>query len=210
MDSTENRVPRSVWVPKPFTPCTAKAKTTGNRCRRRPIPGGTVCPMHGGNAPAVRAKGLERLATQKLEAEMNAVLAHEGISPVTDPLEELGKLASSAKALTEALGQRVNALKSLEHFDDKSAPAIKAEVQMYERALDRLHRVLDSLVKHGYTERTVQIQETEALLVSGVIRRVVAALGLTPEQQRRAQELLAAEFRSLSPVPVPATGRVNG
>lgn len=200
-------MPEKGWKPKPFEPCTAPARSTGQRCKRRPIPGGTVCPIHGGNAPAVRAKGLERLATRALEAKVTAVLAHEGVTTIADPLHELGLLASSSKALADALGQRVNALRSLEHFDAKSAPTIKAEVQLYERALDRTHRLLDSLIKHGYSERQIQIQETEALLVAGVLRRVIAGLGLTVEQQQEAQKLLATEFRNMKPAAAPATGK---
>lgn len=203
---TKPRVPRSEWVAKPFTPCTANAKTTGERCKRRPVPGAFVCVKHGGGAPAVRAKGLERLATQRLERDVTAILAHEGVLAIEDPLGELGKLASSCKALADALGKRVNAMNELEHFDAKSSPTIKAEVQMYERALDRSHRLLDSLVKHGYSERQIQIQETEAMLVAGVLRRVIAALGLTSEQQTRAQQLLAQEFRSIKPIAAPTTG----
>ena len=42
--------------------CTAKAKTTGNRCKRRPIAGGNVCAMHGGKAPQVQRAARLRLA----------------------------------------------------------------------------------------------------------------------------------------------------
>lgn len=41
--------------------CTARSKRSGVRCKRFPIPGGTVCRMHGGAAPQVKAKALERL-----------------------------------------------------------------------------------------------------------------------------------------------------
>lgn len=40
--------------------CTAKNRQ-GNRCARRPIPGGTVCRMHGGAAPQVRRRANLRL-----------------------------------------------------------------------------------------------------------------------------------------------------
>lgn len=42
--------------------CTAHARSTGDRCGNRPIPGGTVCRFHGGAAPAVRLKAKLRLA----------------------------------------------------------------------------------------------------------------------------------------------------
>lgn len=45
-----------------FVSCTATAKGSRLRCKRRPIPGGSVCVKHGGGAPQVQAKAEERLA----------------------------------------------------------------------------------------------------------------------------------------------------
>lgn len=182
--------------------CKAKSKRSGKPCARWSIPGGDVCSIHGGKAPQVRAAAQRRLATREIAADVEAVLAHEGITAIEDPLDELGKLASSSKALMDALGARVNSLEDLSEYDERRSASIKAEVQMYERAMDRTHRLLDSLVKHGYLERQIQIQEAEAMLVAGVLRRVIAGLGLTPEQQSNAQSLLAHEFRALAPRPV--------
>ena len=77
---------------------------------------------------------------------------------------------------------------------------------MYERAMDRTARLLSDLVRHGFTERQVKIEESEAMLVSGIIRRVLAGMGLTSEQQKTAQVMLAEEFRQLTPRTVPASG----
>lgn len=41
--------------------CTAKAKSTGERCRQPAIPGGTVCRFHGGACPQVQRKARERI-----------------------------------------------------------------------------------------------------------------------------------------------------
>ena len=41
--------------------CKAKSKTTGERCKNPPIPGGTVCHWHGGAAPQVRAASARRV-----------------------------------------------------------------------------------------------------------------------------------------------------
>jgi hypothetical protein len=41
--------------------CTAIGKTNGERCGRAPIPGGTVCVVHGGSAPAVQLAAKTRL-----------------------------------------------------------------------------------------------------------------------------------------------------
>lgn len=182
--------------PLPYVPCHAHTKA-GKPCRGRPVPGAKVCRYHGGNAPQVRAAGQRRLAAQKIEADAEAAVAQMGLLSVEDPLLELSKLAAGSRAMLETLGARVNALDNVETMDDKMAPHARVVVEMYERAIDRTHKLLDTLVKHGYAERQIAIAESEALLVSGVIRRVIAALGLTAEQQTRAQELLAAEFRAL-------------
>lgn len=41
--------------------CTAHSSRTGKPCQRPPILGGTVCRTHGGAAPQVKAKALQRL-----------------------------------------------------------------------------------------------------------------------------------------------------
>lgn len=54
--------PKSAANPKSAPPrCVATSKAKGVRCGRPPIPGGTVCRYHGGAAPQVKAKALERL-----------------------------------------------------------------------------------------------------------------------------------------------------
>lgn len=179
-----------------YTPCHAHTRS-GRQCRNRPVPGTKVCRYHGGAAPQVRAAGQRRLAAQKIEADAAAAVAQQGLLAVEDPLHELSKLAAGSRAMLENLGARVNALSDIETWDDKQAPHARVALEAYERALDRTHRLLDTLVKHGYAERQIAIAEGEALLVSGIIRRVIAALGLTPDQQKRAQTLLAAEFRAL-------------
>ena len=183
--------------PLPFTPCTGTSRQTKKRCRLRPIPGGTVCKWHGGGAPQVKAAAQRRLAAQEITKNAEAVLAHDGVEAIEDPLKELGRLASAAKAFMLQLGARVNALEDIETFDEKRVPQIRVAVDLYGQAMDRTAKMLDMLVKHGYTERQVAIAEQEALLVSGIIRRVLSAIGLTPEQQQQAGVLLAEEFRAL-------------
>ncbi len=41
--------------------CTTTARSTGKRCGNPPIPGGTVCRIHGGNVPVIRAAGARRV-----------------------------------------------------------------------------------------------------------------------------------------------------
>lgn len=177
--------------------CTAKSKTSGQQCKRYSYPGTNVCATHGAKSPSVKAAADRRTAAVALEKDAQATLAYYGVGVVEDPLEEIGKLASEARAMTDALGKRVNALNDIEILDMKNAPQARVALEAYERSLDRLHRLLDSLVKHGYMERQIRIREGEAAMVAGVIKRVIAGIGLTKEQQATAQTLMAEEFRAI-------------
>ena len=48
-------------APDPTVPRCTATNRMGQRCQRRPIRGGTVCHKHGGGAPQVKAKAMERL-----------------------------------------------------------------------------------------------------------------------------------------------------
>ena len=67
--------------------CTARAKSTGERCRRRPHPGANVCVIHGAGAPQVQRTARERLAELVLPA----------ITTLHDALAS-GDLAAALKA----------------------------------------------------------------------------------------------------------------
>lgn len=47
--------------------CNATSRS-GERCKRRPIPGGNVCVMHGGSAPQVRRQAEEALIEARVPA----------------------------------------------------------------------------------------------------------------------------------------------
>lgn len=72
--------------------CTAHSSITGQPCKRWAIQGGTVCATHGGQAPQVKAKALERIQAAAVDAAV-----------------ELARLAVSAES--EAV--RVSAIKDL-------------------------------------------------------------------------------------------------
>jgi hypothetical protein len=78
--------------------CKAKAKTSGVRCKRLPIPGGTVCVMHGGKAPQVQRSARERLA-----ALVDPAIARLG--QLVHAKDERAALAASRDVLDRALGR---------------------------------------------------------------------------------------------------------
>lgn len=57
-----------------MTQCLATAKSSGKRCGRSAILGGTVCVVHGGSAPQVKAKARARILS--LVDPAIGILAH--------------------------------------------------------------------------------------------------------------------------------------
>jgi hypothetical protein len=133
----------------------------------------------------------------QVKADAAAILAHEGLTRVVDPVAELAKLATEAWAMKDALAARVNALDSIRY--EGSGPGgeqLRAEVALYERALDRSGKFLEVLAKLGYEERRVRVEEEQAALVATVLRTALAELGLG----ERTDEVLGAVARHLSAV----------
>lgn len=88
--------------------CTATSKQSGERCKRRAIPGGTVCHFHGGAAPQVKAKADERLAALEFPAIVRlGELIEQTMFPST-------AMAAVKDALDRIRGKPVEAV-TLEH-----------------------------------------------------------------------------------------------
>ena len=169
----------------------------GERCKRAPVKGASVCSKHGGNAPQVRSSAARRVKAAKIKAQAEASLAYTGLEPVKDPLEELGKLASQSYSMMNALGARVNALQDISTYNFEGTEQLAVEVELYERAIDRTHKLFNSLIKAGFNEREIKLQEQEALVIFSILEKVLAEIGLRPKQEREARLLLATEFRKL-------------
>ena len=62
--------------------CTAKSKSSGDRCRQSSIHGGSVCRYHGGNAGQVKAAAQNRiLAAADTTAAVLLAIAHDPKMP---------------------------------------------------------------------------------------------------------------------------------
>jgi len=117
--------------------CKAKAKTTGKRCRRDAIAGGTVCRVHGGAASQVRRKATERLKT----------LVH----PAIDHLE---KTIEDDENVTQALSAAKDVLDRVPETSRHSKLAVGAAVdiddpgreKLTDDKIDRLLRAAEQLL----------------------------------------------------------------
>lgn len=183
----------------PHARCEATTRA-GIPCRNWAMQGQRRCRMHGGSSPQAKRRAAERLAARQVEADLSAVLAHEGLAAVGDPFEELGRLASESIAFKDALAGRVNALREQVRYraDGAGTEQLRAEVALYERAMDRTGRFLDALVRNGFEERRTTLAEHQGRLIAGAIQRILSRLALSAEQQALVPTVVPQELRAIS------------
>lgn len=102
--------------------CTAKARTTGNRCRNPPIEGGSVCRMHGGSAPQVKRSARLRL-----------------LELVDPAIAQLARIM--AGAMPEARPSDV--LRAVENVLDRTGHPRRTEIDVDQARQDVLERVAE-------------------------------------------------------------------
>lgn len=113
--------------------CTASARS-GERCKRRPIVGGMVCPMHGGKAPQVKAAAAVRVADMLADA----------IDP-NRALREAGRVAYSD--IRKLYGPDGRLLPKHEWPDDIAACVASLEEDTIQGNVDKGDGQFDKIVK---------------------------------------------------------------
>jgi hypothetical protein len=125
------------------------------------------------------------------------MLGHKPGAGVVNPLEVLAQLAAEALAMKDALAARVNALSEIRDTDLKGGEQLRAEVALYERALDRSANFVNLMAKSGFEAARVKMEHDQGMLVSYVLKRVLEALELNEHQQTIAGEVVPRELRRL-------------
>lgn len=196
--------------------CAAVNKETGERCRQRHIPGATVCALHGGGAPQVRAKAEARATEEQLVA-----LAADLVGkPVANPLAELARVAGRARAWTELLeGHVLSLLEPAEapgqcphcggeldtagagsalRYEHRAGEQIRGEIQLYERAMAQFARILADIGRLKIDERLAAITSKQADAVIAAIEAGLNAAGVRdPGQRNLAKAAASRELRAV-------------
>lgn len=147
----------------PYEPCTAKAKQTGNRCRRRPSPGAPVCVVHGGGAPQVKRKAAARLALADALAKGDRRPSWEVLADAAHSLDVV------ARQLREQIvaGRRVDA----------------RTVDQFIEATERQARLAKVVLDAGIDERRLRLAQEVGGMIAKVIVGVLGDLGVPPNEQ---------------------------
>lgn len=169
----------------------------GNQCRAWPVVGMDICETHGGATPgAIGARDDNALMQQALTEAV--VIAKPGpIRPIIDPLAALQELAGEAKWWKEVLVEAVTKLKTIRYSTD-GGEAIRGEVLLFERALDRLGAFLIAMAKLNIDERLVRIEEQRRDMVLAALEAGFVKAGLTGQPMLEAKAETARRLRVLS------------
>jgi hypothetical protein len=127
--------------------CTATSKGTGERCKRPPHPGATVCVKHGAGAPQVRQAAAERMAEQKavrLATQLDIdVTKFDG-----DPRRALAESLIIAQAWAARFGTLLGRLGDGQlRYAGKISEQRRAEFDMAVSALDRVTAIATALAR---------------------------------------------------------------
>lgn len=157
--------------------CGAKPKPGGVRtwpCKIPPMEGEKRCRMHGGkhaNNAVNKAKARTKVKVEKALRKLDVV-------PVEDPLTELKTLAGEAVAWKNEMGRLVAQLTQIRYRTENSEQT-RAEVALFERAMDRCTTVLATIAKLGIDERLAAISEQQATMLTNALFAAFDAAGFT-------------------------------
>lgn len=184
---------------------TTRPERKGERCEAWAMTGQTVCEAHGGMAKQNRIAGRRRVAEAELMSRAEALVG----TPVDNPLTELAALAGRARAWLELMEQRVEKL--LAASIDESAGGdengiryragageqLRAEVVLYERAMDRCGKFLSDYGRLGIDERLAKITESQAEKVVSAIDAALAHAGIVGPAATEAKKVAARHLRAV-------------
>lgn len=196
------------------TICGAKNKQE-KPCGLSPAEGATRCGRHGGNSPQAKKAAERRVAEAQAKAELERGVRTLGLPIDIDPgkalLDEIHWTAGHCAWLREKVQELqheelvwgktlhregVGPEGPVDVSDHKAAPNIWYELYMKER--DHLAKVCALALKAGIEERKVKLAESQGALVAEAIRRILAALNLTPQQQAMVPEIVPQQLRLLA------------
>lgn len=130
---------------------------------------GTLPPLCGqqhavAGSPMARQAGA-RAVEDRIGARFMEIMSQDGeriLNPrkLEDPLTELLKLGAEMRELKDMMREVVAVMKPGQwRYTGKAGEQARAEIILYERALERYHRILVDLLKLGIEERLAGVEE---------------------------------------------------
>lgn len=132
--------------------CKARSRQSGQRCKRRPIPGGFVCVMHGGKTPIARQKAAERVRDVLADAidpnramREAACVAYSDIRELYDDNDQMLPIKQWPEHIARAVKsiERETVRGNLDKGDGKFDDVLRTKVQLWDKP-----RKIENLMKH--------------------------------------------------------------
>lgn len=182
----------------------------GEPCKNPPITGGTVCRMHGGSAPAVKAKAAER--TQQ-DAARRVLMALGEPEPI-DPARALLDLIAWKYGEVRWLRDKVQTVKdevlvwgATEHREGVgpegpiSVTSERAQPNVWwsllRQAEDQLSEYASKALRAGVAERQIRLAEGQGAAIAGAVNMILDRLQLTAAQRGLVPTVVPEAFRML-------------
>lgn len=196
------------------TICGAKNKQE-KPCGLSPAAGATRCGRHGGNSPQAKKAAERRVAEEKAKKVLERGVRTLGLPVDIDPgkalLDEIHWTAGHVQWLRgkvrdleddelvwgrEKHEDGVGPQGAVDVTTEKAGPSVWYELYLKER--DHLTKTCALALKAGIEERKVKLAESQGALVAEAIRRILAALNLSPAQQAMVPEIVPQQLRLLA------------
>jgi hypothetical protein len=167
----------------------------GQRCGKRALDDADFCGFH--------MKGMTPLDDGR-KGQMTLYRIHqaskaEGIDTtvVANPLQSLLEVAAEAMALKDELKRQVLELETNAwRYEGVAGEQIRGEIILYERALDRIARLLVTITRLGIEERLARVEERQARLIEAAVAGALADTGLPAVTQDLAREAVSRRLRA--------------
>lgn len=166
-------------------------------CRVSPVvPGSRYCETHQG-----RGTGVNELKYAETSSARNMVVPAPQESHIYDKVEAM------VERVLEFEDDARQAYKQLDpedrrFVDSNGSEQLRAEVTVYERALDRSARVLREVTKLGIESQIVRINQEQMELMKNAVNATLVSLGLSRQEMNRARKLIAEKLREYDMDPV--------
>lgn len=145
----------------PSVRCSARSKRTGKPCTRWAILGGTVCPMHGGSAPQVKAAAAERLADlidPDRALRTAAALAYSDVTEIYDENYQLKPMKEWPLSLRQAIKRIEPRLANVDPGDGQADKVLRLELHDKVKPLEMLFKHLGLLTERLEHSGTVSFK----------------------------------------------------
>lgn len=174
--------------------CTAHRRD-GEQCRTHAVTGTTVCRMHGGSAPAVKAAGLRRAHEAKVKEraarEIARLIGEVPVDPASALLELVHYTAGEVSYWQACVGELQEA------GTEDEALATSPEYSLWVNARERLAQYAATCIRAGVEERHVRATEELGAQIAEVIRRILERLDLQQWQRELSVTVVSEELRRM-------------